>query len=106
MYSRPTDGEVVTITFEGEELSARRGDSVAAALLAAGHVVFRDTPVSGAGRGPYCMMGACFDCLVEIDGEPARQACMTEVREGMRVARQRGAADYALHTGAAADEAA
>jgi NADH dehydrogenase/NADH:ubiquinone oxidoreductase subunit G len=30
-------------------------------------------------------MGVCFDCLVEIDGVPNVQACMTRVREGMRV---------------------
>jgi len=34
------------------------------------------------------MMGACFDCLVEIDGVPNRQACMTPARDGMRVKRQ------------------
>lgn len=100
MFSRPTEGASIAITFEGAAVAARPGDSVAAALLAAGHLVFRDTALSGAPRGPYCMMGACFDCLVEIDGVPARQACMTEVRPGMQVARQHGAADYAHHEGA------
>jgi predicted molibdopterin-dependent oxidoreductase YjgC len=95
MFTRPTDDLGVTITFEGNAVRARDGDSVAAALLAAGHLVFRETAVSGAPRGPFCMMGACFDCLVEIDSEPARQACMVRVAEGMRVRRQRGAADYA-----------
>jgi NADH dehydrogenase/NADH:ubiquinone oxidoreductase subunit G len=37
------------------------------------------------------MMGVCFDCLVNIDGQPNRQACMTPVREGMVVRRQLGA---------------
>jgi predicted molibdopterin-dependent oxidoreductase YjgC len=106
MFTRPIDpasaqGGIVTISFDGAPVTARAGDSVAAALLAAGHLVFRDTAVSGAPRGPFCMMGACFDCLVEIDGEPARQACMVVVQDGMRVARQHGAADYA-----ARDEAA
>ncbi|MFU1477288.1 (2Fe-2S)-binding protein [Roseovarius sp. C7] len=45
---------------------------------------FRRTPVSGAPRGPFCMMGACFDCLVEIDGV-ARQACMVEVCAGLDI---------------------
>jgi predicted molibdopterin-dependent oxidoreductase YjgC len=83
----------VRIEFEGQPLSARGGDTVAAALLADGHWQFRTTPVSGAARGPFCMMGVCFDCLVEIDGVANRQACMVEVREGMRVRRQRGAVD-------------
>lgn len=34
------------------------------------------------------MMGTCFECLVEIDGEPNRQACLTLVREGMDIKRQ------------------
>jgi len=81
----------VSLDFEGQTLTARAGDSVAAALLAAGHLTLRSTPVSGAPRGPFCMMGACFECLVEIDGEPNRQACMTPVAEGMQVRRMLGA---------------
>ena len=84
-------GAAVTLSFEGAALEARAGDTVAAALLAAGVFAGRDTPVSGAPRGPFCMMGACYDCLVEIDGEPNRQACMTPAAEGMQVRRQRGA---------------
>ena len=58
----------VTFTFDGTPVTASTGDSVAAALLAAGIRICRTTPVSGASRGPYCMMGVCFDCLVTIDG--------------------------------------
>jgi D-hydroxyproline dehydrogenase subunit gamma len=87
------DGPQVRIEFEGETLLVPAGDTVAAALLGADHWVFRSTPVSGTARGPFCMMGVCFDCLVEIDGVANRQACMVEVREGMRVTMQQGASD-------------
>jgi len=87
------DAPSLTIEFEGEPLTVQAGDTVAAALLAAGHRHLRTTPVKGAARGPFCMMGVCFDCLVEIDGVANRQACMTEVRAGMRVRRQEGAND-------------
>ena len=83
----------VRLTWEGEEILAAPGDTLAAALLAAGVDVFRATPVSGAPRAPYCMMGACFECLVQVDGRPAVQACMTEVRDGMDVRRQMGTAE-------------
>ena len=43
---------------------------------------------SGVPRAPWCMMGVCFECLVEIDGAAGRQACMIEVRDGMRIRRQ------------------
>ena len=41
---------------------------MSAAMLAAGVGRTRTTPVSGAPRLPYCMMGVCFDCLVTVDG--------------------------------------
>jgi len=81
----------VTIDLDGEAVTAREGDTVAAAVLAAGVGHTRTTPVSGKPRLPYCMMGVCFDCLMEIDGVPNRQACMVRVREGMTVRRQSGA---------------
>jgi len=81
----------LTIWFDGRAVAARAGDSVAVALLAAGVCVTRATPVSGAPRGPFCMMGACFECLAVVDGRPGTQTCMTPVRDGMRVERQDGA---------------
>ena len=77
-------GAPVRFQFNGEDIAACDGDSVAAALLAAGVQSFRATPASGAPRGPFCMMGACFDCLVEIGGETV-QACMTPVSPGLKV---------------------
>lgn len=76
----------VPVRFEAETLDLPDGANLAAALVAAGVRVFRHTPVSGAPRAPYCMMGACFECLVEIDGI-VRQACMVEVTEGLRITR-------------------
>lgn len=78
-------GPRVTVTFEGRALSLKAGANLAAELLAAGVLPFRRTPVSGAPRGPFCMMGACFDCLVRIDGV-TQQACMMEAAEGMEIA--------------------
>lgn len=82
---------LVSLHIEGRPVKARSDDSVAVAMLAAGVSVFRETPVSGAPRAPLCLMGACFECLVEIDGRPNMQACMTPVAEGMQVRRQHGA---------------
>ncbi|SMX48131.1 2Fe-2S iron-sulfur cluster-binding protein [Maliponia aquimaris] len=86
----------VPVVFDGQSLELPLGANLAAALLAAGVTVFRHTPVSGAPRGPFCMMGACFDCLVEIDGV-VRQACMLDVTEGLRIGRpHEGDADEPL----------
>ena len=81
----------VRITIDDRICSVPAGVSVAAATLLCGEDAMRTTPVSGAPRGPYCLMGACFECLVEIDGVPNRQGCLVVVREGMRVAKAHGA---------------
>jgi predicted molibdopterin-dependent oxidoreductase YjgC len=93
-----SDRGTLTLYFEGRAIAARPGDSVAAALLAGGVLVTRRTPVSGAARGPFCMMGACFDCLAMVDGRPSVQTCMTLVRDGMRIERQDGARSLATDT--------
>ena len=80
----------IALTIDGAPVSAFEGDSVAAALLAAGTSDFRTTPVVGSRRGPWCMMGVCFDCLVTIDGIGSRQACLVPVREGMAIETQQG----------------
>lgn len=90
---RSWEAKAVTITFEGSALRVPAGISVAAALLTSGVHDFRLSVVGRAPRAPYCMMGACFECLVEIDEVPARQSCLIMVRDGMRVRRQIGAAD-------------
>lgn len=92
MFKRVLEGTAPTvrITVDGRGVEAREGESVAAALLAAGIVACRTTPVSGAPRAPYCMMGACFECLVAIDGVGSRQACLVSVKDGMAIATQRG----------------
>ncbi len=90
MLRRSSSGSL-TIWFEDAAIGAQPGDSIAVALLAAGIVATRTTPVSGARRGPFCMMGACFECLVVADGKASVQSCMTTIRDGMRIQRQDGA---------------
>ena len=80
--TEPADCE---IEWDGARIAARAGEPLAAALIAAGVVRFRATLLSGAPRGPFCMMGACFDCVVQVDGQ-AVQACMTRVTPGLKAA--------------------
>ncbi len=82
----------VEIQIDGQTTQAREGDSVAAALLAAGLRSCRTSPISGAPRAPFCMMGVCYECLVEVDGIPNRQSCQITVQEGMQIRRQIGTA--------------
>ena len=82
-------GRTVALTLDGRAVTAYEGETIAALLLAEGHVATR-TPPGGSPRGVFCGMGVCFDCLVVVDGVPNTRACVTWVRDGMQVARQDG----------------
>jgi hypothetical protein len=76
-------------TFEGKPVDAREGQSVAAALLAAGERCLR-IDEAGNAKGAVCGIGFCWECRCSIDGVPDTRACVTEARPGMIVRRQRG----------------
>lgn len=86
------DPEVVarTITFDfgGRTIRASEGETVAAALLGSGVKTTGTRAVSGRARGPFCLIGVCFECLVEIDGISDQRACLTTVQQGMKVRQQ------------------
>ncbi|MEL0106161.1 MAG: (2Fe-2S)-binding protein [Rhodospirillaceae bacterium] len=95
MFRRlPEDNrDTVTITFEGEQLVVPAGETVAGAISIADNGHTRTTPVTGAPRRAYCLMGVCFECLMVIDGRSDQQACMVTVRDGMDIKRQHGAGE-------------
>lgn len=92
MFRKLPDAEAdsVTVVIDGEPARVPPSFTAAAAVLLKGGIA-RTTPVSGSPRTPYCMMGVCFDCLMEIDGVANRQGCLVPVAEGMRINPQRGA---------------
>lgn len=90
MTTGPARGQAVAIAVDGEDVVAYEGESIAAALLASGRRVTRWTARLEEPRGYFCGMGVCQDCLVTVDDAPNVRACMTPVRDGMRVTLQRG----------------
>jgi len=76
-------GPPIRFSFDGREFEAHDGETVAAALLAAGVRVLRRGSEGGA-RGVFCAMGACQECVVEVDGR-RQEACRIAVREGLQV---------------------
>ena len=81
------DAAEVLLEVDGQTIAARRGESLAAALSAAGIQSFRDTK-GGAARGLFCGMGVCQDCLLSVDGTDNCRACMTKVSGPHVVRRQ------------------
>jgi predicted molibdopterin-dependent oxidoreductase YjgC len=77
--------ERVSFTFDGRPMTAEVGQTVGAALLAAGIRSWRVTRSGGRPRGLFCGIGVCFDCLVDVNEERAVRACLVPVREGDEV---------------------
>ncbi|MEN9776106.1 MAG: hypothetical protein RL322_3176 [Pseudomonadota bacterium] len=79
-----TPGRFVAVTVDGNALNLPEGMMIAPALMSVGVRALRDSPRAGVPRGAFCLMGACQECVIHVDGE-VRQACMTAVRAGMRI---------------------
>ena len=75
----------VELVLDGETVAVPAGVSVAAALLHLDKLPTRYGPEQTP-RAPHCLMGACFECLLEIDGVEQR-ACQVKVQPGMRLRR-------------------
>jgi predicted molibdopterin-dependent oxidoreductase YjgC len=88
--------QTVSFDFEGRQLNAPKGVTVAAALMQNQVLHFRDSPVSGQPRAPYCQMGVCFECLLQIDGVQNRQSCMTTIQDGMVIRMQQGQTTFTV----------
>jgi predicted molibdopterin-dependent oxidoreductase YjgC len=89
------EAEAITVVVENRSVAAQADETVAGVLLRVFGTDYRTHTIGDEGRAPYCLMGVCFECLAEVDGIPNRQACLVPVRDGMRIARQRGPAKLA-----------
>ncbi|MFE2039987.1 (2Fe-2S)-binding protein [Streptomyces sp. NPDC059477] len=79
-----------TVTFDGRQLPALPGQTVAAVLWAAGIVSWRTTRSTGSPRGVFCGIGICYDCLVTVDGRPDQRACLVPADPGADIRTQDG----------------
>ena len=76
---------MINISVNGRNIAAAPGETVMAALTAAGFKVLKKSNGRGEPRGPFCGMGVCYECLVTINGVPKQRSCMTEVAENMEI---------------------
>jgi hypothetical protein len=76
---------LVDVIVDGKILRLPEGEMLAAALLAAGTLTFSASINAGEPRGPYCLMGTCFQCAATVDGQPYTRTCRVAVRAGLRV---------------------
>lgn len=78
-------GEEIILFVNGKAVRAHRGETVHAALLAAGCRVLRKSKTEAEFRGFLCGMGVCYECLVTINGLAGERSCMRLVEDGMEV---------------------
>jgi sarcosine oxidase, subunit alpha len=74
----------IRFTFRGQELPGHEGETISAALFAAGIRVFGRHPKDNSPQGIFCANGQCAQCMVIVDGEPVK-SCMQLLRDGMVV---------------------
>jgi sarcosine oxidase subunit alpha len=83
-------GRRIRFYYEDRVVEAFEGESILAALYAAGYRVFSYSPDGSRPRGAFCMIGKCGSCSSIVDGVPNTRICIEPVREGVRVYRQKG----------------
>ena len=83
-------GKEIKFTFNGREIKAYEGETIAAALHAAGVKELQKSLKHDRPRGLFCAIGNCSSCFMEVDGEPNVKTCVIEVKEGMEVNTQQG----------------
>ena len=92
-------GEAFTFTVDGKPVTARSGDTVGSALVAAGVHVLRYSHRRGEPRGMFCAIGRCTDCAMTVDGVPNVRTCITPAAPGMDVRTQHGLGEWKVEPG-------
>ncbi len=90
-------GREITIYLGEKPIQAFEGDTIAAALWAAGERVSRYSPKKHQARGLFCAIGYCSDCLMVVDGVPNTRTCVKLVEDGMKVEIQQGNGDWSRY---------
>lgn len=83
----------VRFLFDNREYVGYEGETIAAALHAAGIKVLGHSHKNNRPRGFYCAIGNCSSCLMTVNGEPNVRICIEKLKEGMVVETQKGKGD-------------
>jgi predicted molibdopterin-dependent oxidoreductase YjgC len=84
---RDTARPALRLELDGAVIQALEGDTLLTALLAGGAEYLRNSEFGDGPRAGFCLMGACQDCWVAVEGTGRVRACATLARDGMKVRR-------------------
>jgi sarcosine oxidase, subunit alpha len=75
----------ISFTFDGKQVHAYEGDTIASALYASGRRTFSRSFKYHRPRGELCACGQCANSLVQIGGRPGVRACAEPATDGLAV---------------------
>ncbi|WP_431283421.1 (2Fe-2S)-binding protein [Humitalea sp. 24SJ18S-53] len=82
------DRPALTLQVDGAPIAAKQGDTLLTAILTAGLHHLRTSEFGDGHRAGFCLMGACQDCWIVVEGRGVQRACTTLAEPGMRVTRR------------------
>jgi predicted molibdopterin-dependent oxidoreductase YjgC len=94
ILGREVESEIVTIVVDGKEVTAKKNEMIASALIAAGIKINRYTVKKNEPRGLFCGIGQCTDCVMTVNGINNVRICITPVEEGMVIETQHGLGEF------------
>ena len=80
--ARTAPGRPITLSIDGESVTGLEGQSIAGVLLASGRLTWRTTAAGRRGRGLFCGIGVCYDCLLTVNGLRDVRACQRIAVDG------------------------
>lgn len=90
ILGEPDQEPWIEIIVDGKKMKAKKGETIAAALMANGIQIHRYTTKHHEPRGVFCGIGQCTDCVMTVNGKPNVRTCITPVEDGMIVETQQG----------------
>ncbi len=83
-------GEKIKFYYNNQEIEAYTGETIAAALHAAGIRRLGHSAEAHRPRGLFCAIGNCSSCFMTVNGEANVRVCVTPVEAGLRVPDEEG----------------
>jgi aerobic-type carbon monoxide dehydrogenase small subunit (CoxS/CutS family) len=80
--AHPAPGRPITLSVDGEPIRGLEGQSIAGVLLGSGRLTWRITADGRRGRGVFCGIGVCYDCLITVNGLRDVRACQRIAADG------------------------
>ncbi|UCH71220.1 MAG: (2Fe-2S)-binding protein, partial [Candidatus Bathyarchaeota archaeon] len=83
-------GTPIHMTLNGNKIEAYEGETIVAALYAAGVKNYSQSVKYGRPRGFFCGIGKCASCLMRVNGVSRVRTCVTLVKHGMKIEYEKG----------------